>query len=40
MIIQGFPSEAELLEDYRKVAELMAPFPVTIRILAGSHEQG
>ncbi|PID73632.1 MAG: phosphoenolpyruvate--protein phosphotransferase [Desulfobacterales bacterium] len=30
---QGFPSEAELLEDYREVAGLMAPFPVTIRTL-------
>lgn len=29
----GVPSEEELLEKYREVAELMAPFPVTIRTL-------
>ena len=30
---KGLPSEGELFEDYRKVAELIAPDPVTIRTL-------
>ncbi len=30
---QGFPSEEELFEDYREVAEIIAPAPVTIRTL-------
>ena len=30
---KGFPSEEELFEDYREVAEIMNPFPVRIRTL-------
>jgi len=30
---QGFPTEEELFEDYKKVAEIMAPDPVIIRTL-------
>jgi phosphotransferase system enzyme I (PtsI) len=30
---RGIPSEEELFEDYKEVAELIAPYPVTIRTL-------
>lgn len=30
---RGFPAEDELFEDYREVAEIMYPFPVSIRTL-------
>ncbi|MCF8082604.1 MAG: phosphoenolpyruvate--protein phosphotransferase [Deltaproteobacteria bacterium] len=30
---RGFPTEEELFEDYREVAEIMYPFPVSIRTL-------
>lgn len=30
---RGFPTEAELFEDYKEVAEIMYPFPVSIRTL-------
>ncbi len=30
---KGLPSEDELFEDYREVAEIIAPYPVTIRTL-------
>jgi phosphotransferase system enzyme I (PtsI) len=33
LMSKGFPTEEELFEDYREVAEILAPSPVTIRTL-------